>query len=152
MTLNDRFTKGVIAGTIAGLALNVETLTFYYLLKATTLRWLDWAAILAFGRKPSNPPETIVAFFMQLAFSSFLGVVFAYLIPKISSKNIYFKGPYLGLAVLFFLLSIVHLFKVPGLTNQPFGNITTNIIAVITWGFMVAFGMNFLDKKIKDKF
>lgn len=149
MTLNDRFTRGVIAGTIAGLALNVETLTFYYLVKVTTLRWLDWAAILAFGRRPANLQETIVAYFMQLAFSSFLGVIFAYLTPKISSQNYYLKGLFFGLAVLFILLAIVHLFKVPGLIYQSFGNILTSIIAVISWGLMVAFGLDYLDKKIK---
>lgn len=42
----DRFYRGVIAGTVGGIIMNIWDLFSYYVLDFADLRYLDWAAVL----------------------------------------------------------------------------------------------------------
>lgn len=85
--------QGFIAGIIAGLVLNTINFISYYLFHFAKLRYLDFAAIIIYGRKPVNTFEAVFAQLGQLAFTGFLGIVFAYLITKLlNSKNYLLKG------------------------------------------------------------
>lgn len=55
-------------------------------------RLLDWAAVALYGRLPLNTPEVVFAQLGQITFAGFLGILFAYLLLKLTSGNYLFKG------------------------------------------------------------
>lgn len=146
MTVNDRFTRGFLSGIVAGLVNNAITLTSYYF-NINQLRWLDWASLLVFNRRPGNVIETIITYGLQLMFSGILGILFAYLTRIIGSTNYYLKAVIFGLGSWFMLFVIVHLLKVPGLINQTVGTVLTDIFAIFIWGLVLAHFMIRLDRK-----
>jgi len=53
--MKDRFTRGLAAGIIAGIVMNLVNFFTHYVLRISDLRLLDWASILIHGsRKPHN--------------------------------------------------------------------------------------------------
>ena len=107
--IEDRFTRGFLAGLTAGLAMNIFSLI------SLTLGWveitfLDWAGVFIFGRQPAGVPENAVALGGQLFFAAMNGVFFAYLRLRLTAS--YFKGTYFRPADLV-RLAIAILFRVP---------------------------------------
>ncbi len=142
----DRFYRGFIAGFIAGVFLNVYNLIFYYL-RITEIRFIDWTSILMFGHRPENMNAIILNIIFQLLWDGFLGVIFAYLIPKISSRGYLIKGP-LCAAFLFFVFNlIVVLYRIPFLTDKfPLMTFQVNLGGVILWGLILTFILKKLDR------
>jgi hypothetical protein len=137
MDLTDRFTGGFIAGLIGGIS---TTITGYplYLLKISTLRFADFAAILIYGHKPYNLVETLFAILINWGFAAAGGIIFVYLIKAISSKNLIFKGWFLGVSIWFLAFIISTLFKVPGLVEVTFKNAFINFLISSIYGMVMA--------------
>ena len=76
----DRTIRGLIAGIIAGIAMNIWSLTAFAI-QLKDIRILDWASVYALGRLPQNMLEEIFSLIIQLMFSGFLGIIFALIIP-----------------------------------------------------------------------
>jgi hypothetical protein len=139
LSLQDRFERGFIAGVIGGIIMNIWSFISGYL-QFTHLRMVDWAGIMFFGHTPPfTLLENIVALGLQLGFSGFLGVVFAFLIPMIASQNLYFKGLVFSAAVWFFIYGVTGLFRVPGTVPASVGTVVSNLIAAFLFGLGSAF-------------
>lgn len=143
--MKDRFVNGLLTGAIAGIVLNILNLAAYYL-HWSSIRYLDWAGILIFGRKPVLLSEEIFAQLVQLAFSAFIGVLFAYLYLKFTSKYYLIKGVFLGLIIWFFIYAAGIALKLPYLSVIPFKTALSNCLGAIVYGLVAAETLRRLDK------
>lgn len=146
VTLNDRFTKGFLAGLIAGIPALAWGLLSRYVLHFTTLLYKDFAAILTYG----NPARGILAnLFAQAVvffFFGFNGVLFSYLTRIISTKNLVLKGGLWGSAIWFASYTITLFFKVPGLLHIPPKTSISQLVGGLIWGVALAVVLKYLDR------
>lgn len=137
--MENRFERGFIAGVIGGLIMNSWSFISGYI-RFTDIRIVDWSGIMFFGHTPPfTLIETIVALGLQLGFSGFLGVVFAFLIPMITKQNLYFKSLVFGAAIWFFIYGVITLFQVPGTVPISVGTVVSNLLSALLFGLGTAF-------------
>lgn len=148
--LNDRFTRGFIAGLI-GCVPNIIFNHSVYYLKLSKLRYLDFASVFVYGHKPNGTLETLFAFIVALFFTSALGIVFVHLIPFFSNRNIVFKGMLFSAGTWFLLYAATILFSVPELEHTDLLTAVCNLIGAIIWGLALAYSLLWIDRKGKQK-
>lgn len=135
--MKDRFVNGLLSGTVAGIIINLLNFAAYYL-HWSTIRYLDWAGILIFGRKPVFLGEELFAQLVQLTFSAFVGVVFAYLYFEVTSRYYLLKGVFFGVTSWFFIYTAGIALKLPHLTVIPFKTSLSNFVGAIVFGLVAA--------------
>lgn len=139
--------NGFVAGLIGDAPAVLINRLFVDLLKVATLRYADFAAILILGRKPHSLWEGIFAQLGQILFSALLGVSFAYLIPRLSTRYYYFKGAVFGAGVWFLSNTVTVLFKVPGLTRNSLASALVGYSAAIAYGITLAYAFRRLENR-----
>ncbi|PKM83046.1 MAG: hypothetical protein CVU89_02655 [Firmicutes bacterium HGW-Firmicutes-14] len=141
----DRFKRGLAAGVAGGILMNIWDLTSYYILGLAKERYLDWASIFVFGDLPRNIPEAVYSQLTQLLWVGFLGIVFAYLIPFINSRDYLLKGAFFGFITGFVIYALPVAFKVPYLSRAEFGTVVSHFVGGVTWGTSMAYILHRLD-------
>ncbi len=135
----DRTSKGFIAGVGAGLIVSAINLPAYYWFHIIKIRFLDWAAILVLRGFPQNGLETIFALIQQLFWDGGMGIIFAFLLPKISWRGYKTKGAIYGILLSFIFCSLAIMFRLPFLSEKvPLETVLFNNLCVILWGIIVA--------------
>lgn len=133
----DKVYYGLISGVIAGTIQNIISLIVYSL-DITTLRYLDWMAIMLYG----HPPETILdgafALLVQLGLTGFIGVVAVYLLPILKFEHYLVKGAFIGVGFFQFFYFITALFKVPGLQEIPTNTVISNFTIATVYGLILS--------------
>ena len=142
--MKDRFVNGLLTGVIAGIVINLLSFAAYYL-HWSTMRYLDWAGIMIFGRKPVTLSEELFAQLVQLAFSAFIGVVFAYLYFEVTSRYYLLKGVFFGVILWFFMYAAGIALKLPHLTVIPFKTSFSNFVGATVFGLVAAETLRRLD-------
>ncbi|MDT3704260.1 MAG: hypothetical protein ROZ36_14785 [Thermincola sp.] len=112
--MRDRFTKGMVAVTLAGIPAVTVNLTSY-VLKLSSLRHLDFASVMIFGNLPKTRGEAWFAFIVLLGFFRVLVSVFALLVPIIKNEYLILKSATFGSTIWFITYAITALYKVPEL-------------------------------------
>ncbi|VBB08981.1 Hypothetical protein LUCI_4267 [Lucifera butyrica] len=136
--MEDRLTKGFTAGIIGGITMNIWA-WIASSLNLTTLTMAEWAGIMIYGRTPPfNFGETVFALLGQVLFSGALGVAFSYLVPRISSRNLLFKGWFFSIMTWFAIYAVTTLFKVEGTLNLPLKTVIANFTAATIFGLVTA--------------
>lgn len=148
MDVQDRWLRGFIAGGLAGVVMNVVDQILFALNLGEIYLW-EWASVLIYGYRTTDLSEILLALVIHVSFSAFLGMVFAYLTPKITSKNYLFKGVTYGLIVFFTSYAITQLFKVSPLVPIKGDTVIANMITASVWGLVLAIVLWWLDKRIK---
>ncbi len=148
--MKDRFIIGFVSGVIAGILPNIFNWSAYHL-HLSTLRWADFMGALVYGKKPVTIVETYFATVYVYFFLGLLGILFSYLIPKITSKNYLFKGVIFSLFIWFLAHTITVLFKVPELTNLPLKTALSNSVSAILWGLSLGYTLSWFDNRVKTK-
>ncbi|MDW7674028.1 MAG: hypothetical protein SCK28_05770 [Bacillota bacterium] len=143
----DRFHRGLIAGIAGGVIMNILSLYSFHILNFTDRRFLDWSSVVMFGHLPNNFIETIIALFAQLLWSGFLGIVFAYFIPLVTSRGYLIKGAFFGFITGFVLYGISILFKLPGFTVVSTNTVLSQSIGGVIWGLVTAYTLYLLDNR-----
>ncbi len=147
----DRTLRGLLAGIIAGIAMNVWNLLDYHFFHITQIRFLDWAAILLTWSKPPSAIETVIHLLIHLLWDGFLGIMFAHLLVLISSRGLIIKSTIYSLMLWFSFKIIVNLYRVPVLSgSQPFPGAMSNLLAVILWGILLGLVLKKLDEPAED--
>jgi len=149
--MKDRFTRGFMAGVIAGLISAVWNLGSYYF-NMSTLRFLDFAAILTYGRRTRNAWEAIFSWAATVFFYGLLGIIFVYLITLVTSENLFFKGSIYGITSWFTIYAITYLFKVPELSQISFLTTLSNFIGSVIYGVVLGYAVKILDlyREVKE--
>ncbi|HBV86256.1 hypothetical protein [Desulfosporosinus sp.] len=149
MILEDRFTRGFIAGLIGGVGSLAWGLFSKSILKFTELLYTDFASILIYGNKASSFIEKAFAQFVVFGFWGLGGILFILLIPYLTSKNLIFKGAFWGAFIWFASYVITLLFKVKGLEIISVNTSISQLIGGLIWGGLLAIAIKYLDRKVK---
>jgi hypothetical protein len=137
MTINDKFTRGWVAGTLGGLIGGI--LGFLsYTFGISQMRFSDWSAVLVFGRaQPFSLAEQAYALIVTAGSTGVIGIIFAFLIPVINKENIYFKGWIIFLIPWWMLYLVTALAKIEGVLNLSVmtalsDGIVTSIVGLVS--------------------
>lgn len=150
MILKDRFTRGFLSGVIAG----IPVLTFSLIASLfgwTTLRWSNFAAILIYGQRSATLNEEIFSALGVFFFCGILGIICAFIIPKISSSNFLLKSWIFSITVWFFVFVITLFYKVPGLLIIPYQTAVSNFIEATIWGLTLGYCLKWFDNRLKSQ-
>lgn len=135
--MQDRYVRGALAGVIGGVAMDVWS----YISAALDfgkIRFVDWSSVMIFGYLPVTKAEEILALVGQVIFSMLLGIVFVFMVPAISSRNLWFKGMSYAFGVWFLILIITLLFNVKHLVPIYFATALSNFIGALIYGLVLA--------------
>ncbi|PKM80533.1 MAG: hypothetical protein CVU89_13355 [Firmicutes bacterium HGW-Firmicutes-14] len=147
MFIKDRLTRGLLAGLSAGIVTKIyDLLAFHY--GISTLRWLDFAGIMIYGRKPVALGEQVFATFGTWFFHALLGIIFVFLIQRVfSSDNLLLKGWFYSISWWFIIYAVFQLFKVPELASIPLKTALSSFVGASIWGLLLALALHWLDRK-----
>jgi hypothetical protein len=145
--LKDRFTRGFLSGLIAAIP-SLAFAIISFSLKWTTLRWAHFAALLIYGRKSTNLGENVFSSLAVFFFCGMLGIICAFIVPKISSTNYLLKSWVFSIAIWFFVFVVTFLFKVPGLLIIPYKTAVSNFIEATIWGLSLGYGLKWFDRRL----
>ncbi|MCR6544392.1 hypothetical protein [Dehalobacterium formicoaceticum] len=150
----DRTICGLLAGIIAGIAMNTWNLFDYYVLHLTEIRFLDWFSVLQTWAKPENGLQAVISLILQtMVWDGFLGIVFAHLVVLITSKAIVYKSALYSALLWFTFKVIINICQVPFLSGpgeQPFSGRMSNLLAIFIWGIVLGLVLKKLDQKIES--
>lgn len=151
MMERDRFVRGFYAGSLAGFIQDIWS--FVSLAMGTTsLRMADWAAIVIYGRGgPFSTPELLFGIIAHIVFSGFLGIVFVYLIPVITSRHFTLKGLLFGWATWFAIYGISLLFKIEPTLNLPLMTPISDFTGAGIYGLVLAWVVYKLTPGVKQE-
>lgn len=93
--------------------------------------------------------EIIFMLVVQFGFFGVLGVVFALIIPHLSSKHLIFKGAIFGLTIWFILFSLPFLLRIGHLEVFPLKSVVVHSVSAILYGMTLAFILKWVDNTIK---
>jgi len=145
----DRFTRGLVAGMVGGVVMNAWDLTSYHLLHFSKQRYLDWASVLIYGNLAKDFPGVTFALISHLFWVGFLGVIFAFLIPHITSGKYLLKGGTFGFIAGFFIYAIGIAFKMPVIINRTTGTAISQFLGGTIWGIVLAATLQWLDTRVE---
>lgn len=143
----DRAMTGLIAGFIGAIFMTIWSLVSVYVLNLANRHFFGWSSILVFGRQPTSFAETLVALLFYLFWTAFLGVIFAFLIPTITSKAYILKGAVFGFLLSFIFYIFPNFFDIPLLQDTTLGNVVTEMIGGTLWGATTAYFLGRLNKQ-----
>lgn len=145
--INDRFTKGVIAGTAGAILQNIYAY-FAKLLGFTNTDYIDVARAVLLDGNYQGFYATLVSFLGQLIIDSFWGFIFVFLIIKIREENFIFKGIVFGLGIWFFVrVVITKIFKLSVLSNNTPEIALFFFIGAALYGLTLTLSLKLLNTK-----
>jgi len=147
--LEDRFTKGFIAGLIAGIVLNIVNLISYYALHYAKKRYLDYIGAMIYGRLPITIFEQLFSQLIDITFSGILGIIFSYLLTRVSSKNYLLKGALFSTGMWLISFITITIFKVSFLYRPASQTVFSHFITCLIHGLVLAATFHWLDNKSK---
>lgn len=143
---NDRFTAGAISGAFGAIAQNVYG-SSAKAIGITNISFADFSKAILFNQTLAGISGFIVGILSHLAFGSMLGVLFAYLISKSSSKYYYFKSLGFGIGIWFWSLAIGTMYKINVFDKvSPLPAISIFVGALI-YGFITGYTLKIIEKR-----
>ncbi len=149
--MNDRFTNGLLAGVLAGIAHASWSLTSRFILQWTEKSVAGFGALLSFNRAPEGLFEHIWGLLVFLGGSAGLGVVFVYFVRLVTSERLYLKAIFFSMASWFFIGDVI-VPRISGTTEAPFtlGTVASAAAGSVLFGVVLAYTYNyFVNKSIK---
>lgn len=145
--LKDRFVRSLVAGFIASIILFALNLFSYYILNFSNRRYINYSALMIFGREFRTTAEAILSSIAQISFATGLIVIFSYFILKKNGNNFIWRGAFIGFGSWFAIASLSYII---GVHKELPINITSAISFMITsliWGILGAWFLHILDDR-----
>jgi uncharacterized membrane protein YagU involved in acid resistance len=139
-----------VAGVISGVAKDILDSIFYYGFHFGNYRYLDFAAMIIYGQKPTFWWDAVFAQFIELIFSGLLGVLYFVLIPRETNRNHIMKGWLYGVSIWLFLCTMGMIYKTPFFTKTPWQTTNSDFLTSSVYGIVLALALRFLDKKYES--
>lgn len=146
MNFTDRLIRGFTAGLISGIAVDVLDL-LSNTLGIDEMTYFDWAGIVIFGSTPNKLSEYMVSVFAQLFLCGILGIIYAYLIPQVTSKNHLLKGWIFGVTTWFVFFLAAFVFKLGPLLKLQEDSAGSDAITGSVFGIVLALTLKWLDRR-----
>jgi len=134
--MRDRFMRGLLAGMIGGIAALAVNLFFNDVLNFGKLHFYQISGVMIFGHLPLGLAQSIFAEIGHIGLSAAVGIVLAYLLPKIKTDYLWIKGIFAGLAVWFAVYATTVLFDVPAVLKTDLPSALTNFLASVAYGLV----------------
>lgn len=99
---------------------------------------MDYAGLLVYGRQFHTFLENLFAFFSQVIFSASLGVLFIYILNRVTTKYLMLKGIFFAINIWYLIFGLVLLYKVPYVLVLTFEGGIENFITALLFGFFLA--------------
>lgn len=139
--MEDRFTRGFVAGIIGGIVTNAWSI-FAGAMGMTTLRTVDLMGLILYAYSPPfGLGEIAFALVGHLLVSAALGVGFAYFVPRVTSRNIFLKGWIFSVTIWFTIFALTTFFKVSGTVPTPLKTILTTFVSTTIFGLTLAIAL-----------
>lgn len=146
--MDDRLYRGFVAGTIGGIVSSLLG-QLSYILGLTTLRSLDWAALLIFAHTlPYSLGEQLFAEFIYIGWCGAIGSLFAYFLVWTTNRKILFKAWMLGTTPYFLIYLLTSLFQTPGTVPTPLNTALSNYITASISSLIMGYSFKVLDQAI----
>lgn len=145
----DTFFKGLYSGMSGGVIINLWGFLLKDFLHISTRNYVDWTSVIIYGTLAANWYQFLLALFTHLLWTGFLGIVFAYLLPKLTHRGYRVKGALYGFILGFFIYSAAILLRMPFFTQIPLPTAAGNAIGGILWGIITAQILTWLETKFK---
>lgn len=129
--------------------MNLWNYIAYYMLYLTDMRLLDYASVMLAGKEVFMLWEEIFFQLAQIFFSVMVGVLFAYLLPRIGSRYYLLKSWFYSASIWFVVFATGSLFKMPYLYKVSTQTILSNFIGSSIYGLVLGLTLNWLDNKVK---
>lgn len=144
----DRTFRGLTAGIIAGIAMNIWNVVDYYFLHMTHILLLDYVAVLTSGNRSMSVFQAIIDLIVQIIWDGYLGIVFSHLITKITSQGIIIKSVLYGTLCWFFFRVVVVLFRIdPLIKGEGFFGRFSHLLGAILWGAVLGILLKKFEKE-----
>ena len=147
----DRFTRGLIAGIVGAVAMNLWTVIAVNILNWQIIRFIDWAGVILYGELPRTHLEGFFALVIQLLWGGLLGIIFSFILPHITSRAYLIKGVYFGIIAGFIIFAVPTIFQMPLLGKLSFITVLSNLIGGTIWGLTTAQTLHWLDSTQRVK-
>lgn len=145
--MNEKIIRCFIAGVFGGIIKDLFDFFFYYGLHFVHYRYLDFAAAIIYGEKPTFWFDTAFAQFVELIFAGILGILYSKVIPNETNKYYLFKGWLYGVSVWLFLCIMGMIYKVPYFTKILWQTSFADFLTSSIYGIALASFLRFLNKK-----
>ncbi len=151
LDLKDRFARGFLAGLIATVSMAGLNLFSYYILGFTERRYYNFAATFIFGRRADALGEHILSQLVQIGHGVAMGIIFAYFIIGIRSKNYLLKGMLWGLTIEFLSFAIVIITRMDNILPVTLNTAISMLITSAIWGAVLARTLYILDERYETE-
>jgi hypothetical protein len=146
--MKHRFIKGVTAGMIAGVVKNIPEAALHHYPRVTETTLWDYAGTIALGRLPRGWPEIGYAFFLEILFTTFLGLIFVN-IPLLNRyEHQKLRGILFGALVWFIIRVAVVAFDIRVLLVESLETSIVNLLASMFYGCVLVCAIKYLDRKV----
>lgn len=144
--VNDRMTRGIIAGAVGAVVQNV------YIFAAqmtgfTQTNYEDYSEMLFFSKLLPGFFPTFFGLIGHFIWDIFLGVVFAYGIKYTSSRFYLLKGIVYGAFIWWVVNVICILFRIPVFSSLSYRELGAYLIGALLFGFVLAVTLKMLDAR-----
>ncbi|MGI6630587.1 MAG: hypothetical protein ACOX4H_08740 [Bacillota bacterium] len=144
--MKDRITAGFISGFAAGIGMNVIDWTVNAAYGEKEYLY-SWASVVIYGRMAENTWEIVFSQVGQLFFAGFLGIIFAYIMLKLTSRNYLFKGWLYGLIAWFGVYGISTIFRIPFISAHSTVIVTSHLLSASLYGVLLGAGLHQISKR-----
>lgn len=149
--MNERMIRSFVAGAVGGIVKDIIDLILYYGFHFVNYRYLDFAAMIIYGKKPTFWWDTIFAQFVEFIFTGLIGVLYTALIPRETNRNYLIKGWLYGVSVWLFLSIMGMIYKTPFFANTPWQTTNGDFLTSSIYGIVLAWTLRFFDKKYQNE-
>jgi hypothetical protein len=137
--MKDRFISGFFAGIIAGILTNIWSF-IAGAIGMTNLRTADLIGVIVYAKAPPfGFGETVFALLGHLLLTGTIGITFAYFLPHVGSRYIFFKGWLFSMTIWALIYGVTTFFKVPGTVPTTFNTALTAGISSTIYGLVLSF-------------
>lgn len=144
--INDRMTRGIIAGVVSAVVQDVYTFAARTV-GFTKIDYEDFAEALIFSRLLPGFFPSFFGLIGHLAWNTFLGVVFVYLIKFTSSRYYVLKGLTVGVFTWWFVKVFFSIVRIPGIVSPSSKEVGVYLIGSLLFGLSVAYTLKLLDTR-----
>lgn len=144
--MNDRFIRGLIAGAAGGAAAVAVNLFLINIVRFGQLRFYDISGVMIFGREPERFAEKVFAEIGHLGLSATVGIILAYVFPRMKSRYLWIKGLFFGCAVWYAVYAVMVLYKVPEVKGASLPSAIANLVSSGVFGLVTVGLLKLFDR------
>lgn len=147
---SERFARSLIAGVFSSVILLALNLFSYYV-HISNRRFINYSALMIFGREFNNLSEAIISSIAQIGFATGLIVISSYLVLKENRKNYFWRGLFWGFGSWFAIMSIAYIIGIHKILPVKIGAAISLMVTSSIWGVLGAWLLYKLDERYSVK-